>query len=82
MVYFGIFMLVILIPILLLGISCTIYDRLYPTAGHVWARKIYCEIFPWHNGSGIIKDFDGCSFKSTCSRCGKEVMMDSQGNWF
>jgi hypothetical protein len=39
------------------------------------------NILGWHNNKGGAKSFDGCSFHATCS-CGKEVMMDSQGNWF
>jgi hypothetical protein len=42
-----------------------------------------CRIFGWHNGKGDGKQFfDGCSMHAQCSKCGKEVMMDSQGNWF
>ena len=26
--------------------------------------------------------FDGCSFRSKCKHCGKDIMQDSQGNWF
>jgi len=35
----------------------------------------------WHDGKGR-RWFDGCSARSTCSVCGKPVMLDSQGNWF
>jgi len=41
-----------------------------------------CRVFGWHNGKGEGHFFDGCSFHAQCSKCGKEVMMDSQGNWF
>ena len=41
-----------------------------------------CKQFGWHNGLGGSKSFDGCSVHATCSKCGKEVMQDSQGNWF
>ncbi len=26
--------------------------------------------------------FDGCSQHSECRKCGAEIMLDSQGNWF
>lgn len=26
--------------------------------------------------------FDGCSMRSKCKWCGKEILQDSQGNWF
>lgn len=51
-------------------------------------RWLLCSFLGWHNGSGqsakrgLIAGFDGLSLHATCSRCGKEVMMDSQGNWF
>lgn len=42
-----------------------------------------CDVFGWHNGSGTgPRSFDGASMHATCSKCGKQVMMDSQGNWF
>lgn len=42
-----------------------------------------CKYFGWHNGNGSQqRKFDGCSIHSVCSKCGKEVMQDSQGNWF
>lgn len=36
----------------------------------------------WHNGKGGESWFDGCSNHSSCSKCGKLVMQDGQGNWF
>ena len=41
-----------------------------------------CNIFSWHNGKGSSHSYDGCSFHSTCSKCGEKVMQDGQGNWF
>ena len=41
-----------------------------------------CGILKWHNGNDGIRTFDGCSVHAKCSRCGKQVMQDSQGNWF
>jgi len=44
-----------------------------------------CNLFGWHDGKLLPNDgktFDGCNFIAKCSKCGKEVMMDSQGNWF
>lgn len=38
--------------------------------------------FGIHNGDGGAAYSDGISLHSTCNRCGKRVMMDSQGNWF
>jgi hypothetical protein len=43
-----------------------------------------CKYWGWHNGKGetVGVKFDGCSIHASCSKCGKEVMQDSQGNWF
>lgn len=41
-----------------------------------------CTYFGWHNGNGGERSFDGASITACCSKCRKEVMMDSQGNWF
>lgn len=45
-------------------------------------RYFSCEIMGWHNGNGSSIGHDGCSFTAICSKCGKKVLMDSQGNWF
>ena len=44
-------------------------------------RKFLCNILGWHRPSNEI-GHDGCSFHSVCKYCGKEIMQDSQGNWF
>lgn len=36
----------------------------------------------WHVPVKGIEGFDGASFHATCKYCGKEIMQDSQGNWF
>lgn len=51
------------------------YDRLT-------GKHLLCDTFGWHNGNGGSQSFDGCSLHATCSKCRKEVMQDSQGNWF
>lgn len=42
----------------------------------------FCREMGWHDGSGGEISFDGCSVHATCSKCGKDVMQDGQGNWF
>ena len=44
-------------------------------------KRILHDILGWHKPSKII-DFDGCNPHSKCVYCGREIMMDSQGNWF
>lgn len=44
---------------------------------------IFCKVLGWHKPyKNAPYWYDGCSVHSTCKRCGKEVMRDSQGNWF
>lgn len=40
-----------------------------------------CRWFSWHLPPKII-GYDGASLTGTCPRCGKAIMLDSQGNWF
>ena len=46
-------------------------------------KRIFHDIFQWHV-SDESKDtrFDGCSVHCVCKHCGKDIMQDSQGNWF
>lgn len=44
-------------------------------------RMFLCNVLGWHRPSKEI-GFDGCSMTSVCKYCKKEVMRDSQGNWF
>ena len=53
---------------------------LYPVFG--WFPSFYHDILGWHDGKGSSVGFDGCSATGTCSKCGKSVLQDSQGNWF
>lgn len=47
-----------------------------------WLPKRFCAKWPyWHLPPKQI-GFDGCSMTGKCPRCGKEVLCDSQGNWF
>jgi|GEM_PF-3118349 len=50
-----------------------------------FARWFLCRVMGWHNNKHPDQPaqlFDGCSFQGRCSRCGKSVMQDSQGNWY
>jgi hypothetical protein len=46
-----------------------------------WLPKWACSKLDWHLAPRI-QGFDGCSMSGKCPRCGKDVLMDSQGNWF
>jgi hypothetical protein len=46
-------------------------------------NKWFCNFWGWHHPekSGYIT-FDGCSMKSKCRRCKKEILRDGNGDWF
>lgn len=41
------------------------------------------DILGWHEpDKDADQSYDGCSRHSKCRFCGKDIMQDSQGNWF
>ena len=50
------------------------------TKGRVF-KWFYHNVLEWHLPNEE-QGFDGCSIHSTCKFCGKDIMQDSQGNWF
>ena len=52
----------------------------FVTKGRIF-KLFYHDLLEWHIPNNE-ESFDGCSFHSTCKLCGKEIMQDSQGNWF
>lgn len=44
--------------------------------------KWFCEKMGWHQDPKEIKTPDFFLFKGTCPRCNKEVLRDSNGDWF
>lgn len=44
-------------------------------------KRFYHDVLGWHKPTDE-REFDGCSPHSRCKYCGKEIMRDSQGNWF
>ena len=55
------------------GVLSAAFNRFLP--------KWFCDVMGWHVQPKKL-GFDGCSLNGVCSRCGKPVMQDSQGNWF
>jgi len=46
-------------------------------------KTLYHDLLEWHEPAADAAQWsDGCSQHSTCKYCGKDIMMDSQGNWF
>lgn len=44
-------------------------------------QRILCDFLGWHKAPKITKQ-SGINITGKCPRCGKDVMLDSQGNWF
>lgn len=43
-------------------------------------RRFLCNVLGWHKPTyWVAKGFNTYSY---CRYCGKEIMQDSQGNWF
>ena len=70
-----------IVELIIVGILILIFitSILYSYTGI--GKQFYHNILHWHKPNDI-KNFDGCSFNSKCKYCGKEIMQDSQGNWF
>lgn len=47
-----------------------------------WIRTFLHDTLGWHDGKLGPRWFDGASIHAACSQCSREVMQDSQGNWF
>ena len=58
-----------------MGIICIFSD------GHIFGR-LFHKTLGWHFPDDNPKAFDGLSVHARCRFCGKEIMQDSQGNWF
>lgn len=48
-----------------------------------FCKKFFHDVLGWHTPTETEKNtFIGCSMRNHCKFCGKEIMKDSQGNWF
>ena len=46
-------------------------------------KRWYHDVLGWHEPKeDADQTFDGVSVHCVCKHCGKEIMQDSQGNWF
>ena len=46
-----------------------------------WITRFTHNVFHWHKPIDNI-GCNGTSLTSKCKYCGKEILQDSQGNWF
>lgn len=66
--------LLILISVLSTFIVLALMSRLS-------SNKLFCNFLGWHLQPKKVS-CDGASLGGNCPRCNKEVLQDSQGNWF
>ena len=50
--------------------------------GFGWFKFFYHDFLGWHIPDNSPHTFDGLSEHARCKYCGKDIMQDSQGNWF
>lgn len=68
----------IIFGLILLNTLCSI---LYARFGIF--KLFYHDLLQWHQPDEHIEEkFDGASFYCICKHCGKEIIQDSQGNWY
>lgn len=65
--------------IIIIGIPVLVCAALYLKFG--WFKCIYHDILGWHKPNGTYHS-EGINVHSTCKYCGKDIIQDSQGNWF
>lgn len=46
-----------------------------------WFKRFFHDVLKWHMPDEYI-GFDGASYCSSCKYCHKDIIQDSQGNWF
>ena len=69
--------LVMAAMIFVLGMSFIVWATLSKYSSNRW----FCNKMGWHL-TPKLQGFDGCSFTGICPRCNRNVLQDSQGNWF
>ena len=71
---------------LFIAVPLWICSILYIITNGKLFKFFYHDLLGWHlvTTEDYINNttFDGCNEHNHCSLCGKEVMQDSQGNWF
>lgn len=75
-IFMAIFIFFVIPFVILLALS-----PLYLKFG--FCKWLYHDFLEWHIPIETEKNtFDGCSEHNHCKFCGREIMLDSQGNWF
>lgn len=72
---------IILLVLCLSACAFISYMLILGIVSHFSSNKYYCFKWGWHKQPNT-QGFDGASCTGICPRCGKHVLLDSQGNWF
>ena len=70
------FMIIEGASIVLAALNAVLYFKLG------WFKFFYHDILGWHTPDDSPMRSDGLSTHAICKHCGKDIMQDSQGNWF
>lgn len=73
-----VYIFVALVVLFAIHWACGVLYLIHPCKCLAW---MYHDIMGWHKPDGTLFN-DGCSNHSYCRFCHKEIMQDSQGNWF
>lgn len=71
----GILLIILSVIFLAMPVTATLYSKFG------YFKRFYHDILEWHEPTDECW-WDGCTVHSKCKYCGKEIMRDSQGNWF
>ena len=76
-------MLIRILEIIIIAIAIIVIGGIiYLISKGLIFNWFYHNILEWHLPDDKPQEFDGCSFHAHCKFCNKEIMQDSQGNWF
>ena len=74
-------MKIALVILLILLLAPLIFAPFYLKFG--FGKRLFHDVFGWHIPTETEEStFDGLNTHNHCKHCGKEIMQDSQGNWF
>lgn len=70
-IFFILLMMPIMIPMAAFGMIVEPFSK----------TTFWCDFLGWHKAPDEV-GFDGCSLNGVCPRCQKNVLQDSNGDWF
>lgn len=75
--------IICLILLIILGVPYAIIITLYPFYLK-WGvgKRLFHNLMGWHLPENEKNELLGVNITSKCRLCGREIMQDSQGNWF